>query len=55
MRRDDFATKHPIDKLVAMKIAFHERRLFGWRNQLLLLKRLVLRRVAPVKTCLGLA
>jgi len=37
VRRDDFATKHPIDKVVAVGIAFHEGRLFGWPNQLLLL------------------
>jgi len=37
VRREDFATKHPIDKLVAVGIAFHEGRLFGWPNQLLLL------------------
>ena len=37
VRRDDFVTKHPIDKLVAVGIAFHEGRLFGWPNQLLLL------------------
>ena len=33
--REDFATKHPIDKAVAVGIAFHEGRLFGWPNQLL--------------------
>ena len=33
--RDDFATKHPIDKTVAVGIALHEGRLFGWPNQLL--------------------
>lgn len=37
VRREDFSTKHPIDKLVAVGIAFHEGRLFGWPNQLLLL------------------
>ena len=37
VRRDDFASKHPIDKVVAVGIAFHEGRLFGWPNQLLLL------------------
>ena len=37
VRREDFATKHPIDKVVAVGIAFHEGRLFGWPNQLLLL------------------
>lgn len=37
VRRDDFATKHPIDQVVAVGIAFHEGRLFGWPNQLLLL------------------
>ena len=37
VRRDDFATKHPIDKVVAVGTAFHEGRLFGWPNQLLLL------------------
>jgi hypothetical protein len=33
--RDDFSTKHPIDKAVAIGIALHEGRLFGWPNQLL--------------------
>lgn len=33
--RDDFAGKHPIDKAVAVGIALHEGRLFGWPNQLL--------------------
>lgn len=33
--RDDFSTKHPIDKTVAVGIALHEGRLFGWPNQLL--------------------
>lgn len=37
VRREDFASKHPIDKVVAVGIAFHEGRLFGWPNQLLLL------------------
>ena len=37
VRRDDFATKHSIDQVVAVGIAFHEGRLFGWPNQLLLL------------------
>lgn len=37
VRRQDFASKHPIDKVVAVGIAFHEGRLFGWPNQLLLL------------------
>jgi uncharacterized iron-regulated membrane protein len=37
VRRDDFASKHPIDQVVAVGIAFHEGRLFGWPNQLLLL------------------
>jgi uncharacterized iron-regulated membrane protein len=37
VRHEDFSTKHPIDKLVAVGIAFHEGRLFGWPNQLLLL------------------
>jgi uncharacterized iron-regulated membrane protein len=35
--RSDFASKHPIDQVVAVGIAFHEGRLFGWPNQLLLL------------------
>ncbi len=33
--RDDFSTKHPIDTAVAIGIALHEGRLFGWPNQLL--------------------
>jgi len=33
--RSDFASKHPIDKVVAVGIALHEGRLFGWPNQLL--------------------
>jgi len=33
--RDDFSAKHPIDKAVAIGIALHEGRLFGWPNQLL--------------------
>ncbi len=33
--RDDFASKHWIDKLVSIGIAAHEGQLFGWPNQLL--------------------
>ena len=33
--RSDFASKHIIDKVVAVGIALHEGRLFGWPNQLL--------------------
>lgn len=33
--RKDFASKHPIDKAVAVGIALHEGRLFGWPNQAL--------------------
>lgn len=33
--REDFSTKHPVDKVVAVGIALHEGRLFGWPNQVL--------------------
>jgi uncharacterized iron-regulated membrane protein len=35
LSREDFASKHPVDRAVAVGIAFHEGRLFGLPNQLL--------------------
>lgn len=35
VHREDFATKHPIDKVVAYGVAWHEGQLFGWINQLI--------------------
>lgn len=35
--RQDFRDRHWVDQLVGIGIAFHEGRLFGWPNQLLLL------------------
>ena len=32
--REDFAGRHPIDKVVAVGVAWHEGQLFGWINQL---------------------
>jgi len=31
--REDFATRHPIDQLIAYGVAWHEGQLFGWINQ----------------------
>ncbi|WP_295638365.1 PepSY domain-containing protein [Novosphingobium sp.] len=33
--REDFASRHPIDKVVAVGVAWHEGQLFGWVNQLI--------------------
>ena len=33
--RQDFSTRHPIDKVMAYGIAWHEGQLFGWVNQLI--------------------
>lgn len=33
--REDFATRHPIDKVVAVGVAWHEGQLLGWPNQLI--------------------
>lgn len=33
--REDLASKHPIDKLIAYGVAWHEGQLFGWVNQLI--------------------
>ncbi|WP_343610251.1 PepSY domain-containing protein [Novosphingobium sp.] len=33
--REDIATRHPLDRLVAYGVAWHEGQLFGWINQLI--------------------
>lgn len=33
--REDLASRHPIDKIVAYGVAWHEGQLFGWINQLI--------------------
>lgn len=35
LRRDSFASRHPIDRVVAYGTAWHEGQLFGWVNQLI--------------------
>ena len=34
LAREDFARRHPLDRLVAYGVAWHEGQLFGWVNQL---------------------